>query len=264
MAIQFDASGSASTTAAITALTTATSVYGKSMRDVSYLLNMVGNQVGTVISCDDNVSVAKYEVYLVMGGSVGGSNTFQLTAGGAGVAAATTFPSFNQLPSSGPIIFCYFFTNATFGVALFNAAGTLLASTTRSGGVLNNATGFLRINKPPIANAHGAIAACISEGDAVYTTTPFDTTFSSSSWTTAPGAGDTNIVAMYKENDAFAGTSPSTIAAQVGSQAMTPTASHFNWSQGAGAQWFGPPAVAPPRQPMLYGMSQAIVRASRW
>lgn len=246
MAIAFDGSGSASTTAAITALTTATSVYGKHMRDVAALAGIGSGLSWTICAGDDNVSVQKFEVWVLAGGSVGGNNSFQIQLNVAGQSSVSTFPTFNILPSSGPVIFAWFATNATYGIALFTAAGSLLASATHGGGTMNNATGFFRINKVPIANAKGATLASISEGDALYTGTPFDTNFTSSSWWSAPSTGDSNIVAMYKENDAFSGTTPTTVTAQVGSQALTPTTSHYNWAGGAGNQWFGPPTGPPP------------------
>lgn len=188
----------------------------------------------------------KFEVYLQNNGShqvgaafrvtgIVNTQTPYLTLGGSNIpAAGTPF-----------VIYCYY-TSGTQLINVTTTAGALLNDGT------NSMTASLSSIGTPTTGTSGRVSMNNCEfgaqaanygGGAIYSAS-----LAGAAQYSAPASGDANIVAMWKENDAFGGTTPTTAAATVGGQGLVLTGGQFNWS--AFGSWFVAPSVPPPRQPI--------------
>ena len=172
------------------------------------------------------------------------SGNFTLTTNTGNGNTTSTSTAQSILPSVGSLVrlyFCYDNTNGQIVVNLYDVNGTSLVNQVRTGffgGALTTtgANGRFTLN----GSQGGSTRAVQYGGVAVYSAP-----LVGGAQFSAPASGDANIVAMWKLNDAFSGTSPSTAAATVGAQGLVLTTSQYSYA--TQSSWFPPPAAPPPK-----------------
>ena len=238
MAIVFTAGGSAVANASLANLAAATTLYGKSSVSVATINGVSGLSNINLIGADDGTANSKFQVQIIKQSST----VFEAAIYGSNKDTTLHIGiNFSALPASGDVIIAYSLEYVQLGIAVFTSTGTLLGSTTHNTGIDGGGQvppGIVRINTPLIVHSGGAASAPGQwNGAALYSGTPYDTTFASASWFAAPTVGEANIVALWQMNDALSGTTPTSISAQVGSQPLALSASNFNWANDTGG-WF--------------------------
>jgi hypothetical protein len=222
------------TAAAVTALTTTTAQLAAKIRiNAGALSGLTSNQQSGLWGIDNDGTGSNGKIRLIAAANSGPTNV-QFSLKGSGFGSSQFGPTIliSAFPSSGTILTIYSVydtVNNVYGSIVFDASGNVIGSqfdsTTRAA---LGANGFVTVNS---VNAATTRPACTLDGLAFYSAP-----LVASQQFTIATATDPALVYLCLMNDASSGATPTTAAAQVGTQGLVITGTPA-WT--TGGVWSG-------------------------